>query len=205
MEDLSFQTDQWKHQLDMLTKSKTAAQKAEILLTLSKQKSSAELLNDVAASRQQHKYRPLPGLGHPYWRTARDHLQLSTIPPRINIDMKPVMTLLKEPIQRIMVNLLKETWISKPGAKFGCEYDQYTSHITNSQTKNSKNIPVIRIPVIKLDDQGNAASVTEYQDGQPWRSKNLVLFHGTREGLVGQFSIMDYVQAFTATMLLEHG
>ena len=142
MEDLSFKTAEWEHQLNMLTNLQTPDQRSKILHTLSQQKTSAELLNKLAASRQ-HKRRPLPGVGHPYWKTAKDHLQLSKIPPQININMKPVMILSTEPIPRMIVELLKETWKYKPGSKFGCKYDQYTSHINNVANKEFKKHPCI--------------------------------------------------------------
>jgi len=176
--------NQWQKPLDMLLRTK-GANKFRIIQRLSTLQSAQHFLQNLPAAGQVNynekssRRRSLPGLGHPFWKTARDHMKLHHPPPSIQVNLNYFMGQVTESIKERLVLHLKESWACSDETEnrrriFHCDYEQAMVFNTNSGT------PVIRIPVHKnpILDQ------TTYQNGDKLQEDNIRLFHGTRQPII---------------------
>ena len=156
----------------MLYAKKDLKAQRSMLKTL-QHRATASFLPDLVTSRPTTKFNRecggLPGIGHPYWQTARAHNYAGSFPPQLSpeiqkIDENPTEAQIQETLA-----ILKHMWQPEPGiAKFSPMW-------VASRVQSFEDQSLLYIPVKSL-------RAHQFQDGTDNPRQRLVkLFHGTRE------------------------
>ena len=116
----------------------------------------------------------LPGIGHPYWKTARAHAESGGIPPSLHLEISSKANDPSDVQISQTLQILREEWTSVPNVSL---FSPLWIAARVFQV-NSQNPPtcLLCIPV-------KAKEPRYYQNGKPFIS-GFTSYHGTREQLI---------------------
>jgi hypothetical protein len=115
----------------------------------------------------------LPGIGHEYWKTARDQFLHSTLPPSMDVNFQVNDQNLQPGQWKEITKWILNNWLDHQNYSIYCFM---TQHAQLFSTKN--NILVLRIPTMRTD------GTHIYQNMEPMQPPYVRTYHGTRADLL---------------------